>query len=716
MRFGAIHRTMTNALASLGIIALMVSGELPKPVLVIVAITLIAALAVPEAWQDNRENKWPARLANALPLTLLFVQLVRLFLGDPLLELAVEFLVGLLISRLAFRRGAAHDQQVIVLSLVHLVAGTVLGGGLGYGVCFLGFLIVAPGALVLSHLRREVEGNYRQGARDRTGLPVDVPRILRSRRVVGRTFLVVTCLLSVPILLFTGVLFLLFPRIGLSFLLIRSSHDRYVGFSDRVDLGGIGPLRDDPTPVLRVDVRDLTNPPERIGLYLRGTAHDTYDGRAWSRALPDKKLSIREGGILAIERAPDFEHDRRMTVTLEPIEPPVLFVPLHTVAIQVVQPETTLLSSSAVRIERGAEGSLLYRAGDERGIRYEAFVSPTPIASSANLSHDDRARYLQLPPLAPRVAELARTWTRDAATPLEKARVIEEHLRTEFRYDRESPSSGVATPVDHFLFESKRGHCEFYSTSMALLLRTLEIPTRNVTGFVGGTYNRFGKFYAVRQGDAHAWVEVYIDGQGWVTFDPTPPAEAVPKSELRGMLMVLRDLIEASNQRWDRHVVNYNLEQQRTLFETARRAVDKTLTITGLKRLPIDFERPSFWVGAVVFVVGVGGVIYWVRRRRPRKLPPQSREERRRRDAELISTLYENLDSVMALKGIGRPQGLPPLRHAEGTLVQSHPCGERILGLTQKYLDVRFGGVPLDDDIQRDFERGLKEIQSWKMS
>jgi hypothetical protein len=180
--------------------------------------------------------------------------------------------------------------------------------------------------------------------------------------------------------------------------------------------------------------------------------------------------------------------------------------------------------------------------------------------------------------------------------------------------------------------------------------------------------------------------------------------------------MVLRDLIEASNQRWDRHVVNYNLEQQRTLFETARRAVDKTLTITGLKRLPIDFERPSFWVGAVVFMVGFGGVIYWVRRRKPRQLPPQSREERRRRDAELISTLYEHLDAAMALKGIGRPQGLPPLRHAEGSAVQSHPCGERILVLTQTYLDVRFGGTPLDDGIQQEFERGLKEIQSWKMS
>jgi hypothetical protein len=111
--------------------------------------------------------------------------------------------------------------------------------------CFVGVLVVAPGALVLSHLRREVEGNYRQGARDRTGLPVDVPRILRSRRVVGRGFLATTCLLSVPIFLFTAALFVMFPRVGLLAPAPQPA-DRMIGFSDKVDLGEVGVLRDRP--------------------------------------------------------------------------------------------------------------------------------------------------------------------------------------------------------------------------------------------------------------------------------------------------------------------------------------------------------------------------------------------------------------------------------------------------------------------------------------
>ena len=209
MRFGLIHRIMTDSLAALGLLALVTSGELNHWLTIAILLGLGLAVAIPESFQDR---PFARRIGVVLPLALFGVQAVRLFLNANLLETAVEFAAGLQVIRLATRRGAAHDQQVIVLALLHLIAATVLGSGLAYGLCFVGFLVVAPGALVLSHLRREVEGNYRQGARDRTGLPVDVPRILRSRRVIGRSFLVFTCLLSVPIFLFTLVLFIAFPR------------------------------------------------------------------------------------------------------------------------------------------------------------------------------------------------------------------------------------------------------------------------------------------------------------------------------------------------------------------------------------------------------------------------------------------------------------------------------------------------------------------------
>ncbi|RYE90726.1 MAG: DUF3488 domain-containing protein, partial [Myxococcales bacterium] len=236
MRFGVVHRVMTSLLAAMGVLAVVASGELGRVTSALLVVGLIGALAIPEEWHGR---PWMLRTVNVAQVALLVLQVARWHLFHrSLLELAVEFAAALQIVRLATRRGAAHDQQVIVLALIHLIAGTVLGSGLAYGFCFLGFLVVAPGALVLSHLRREVEGNYKQGARDRTGLPVDVPRILRSRRVVGRTFLMFTCSLALPIMLFTATLFLLFPRVGLAFLqFARANKQRMIGFDDRVDLG-----------------------------------------------------------------------------------------------------------------------------------------------------------------------------------------------------------------------------------------------------------------------------------------------------------------------------------------------------------------------------------------------------------------------------------------------------------------------------------------------
>ena len=715
MRFGLVHRIMTDALAALGVLAVVNTSSMSPWTTGLVLLGLGLALAVPEGWQNRPALR---HFATVGPLTLFVVQAVRLVAGRPALDVAVEFAAILQIIRLATRRGAAHDQQIIVLALLHFVAGTVLGGGLSYGLCFLGFLVVAPGALVLSHLRREVEGNYRQGARDRTGLPVDVPRILRSRRVVGRGFLATTCLLSVPIFLFTAALFVMFPRVGLSLLLLKHPDHRMIGFTEKVDLGEVGVLRSNPSVALRFEVPDLPEPrPALLTLRLRGTALDRYDGRAWHRTLPERHPVGHATEVLPLVRRPDPTRDRRISFELEPIDPPVVFLPPRTVAIQLRTQPQALLNDSVV-FARGAEGEVRYSGEGAHGIRYDAFVASDREPIVEPLAPQDRARYLETPADLPaRIGELAHAWADPQPTAYLKANAIAEHLRHDYKYDLGSPSAGKPQPVDHFLFDSKRGHCEFFSTAMAMMLREVGIPSRNVMGFVGGTYNRFGRYYAVREGDAHSWVEAYLDDpvRGWVTFDPTPTAGARPLQETTGAYVYVRDLIEAVSQRWNRYVVGYDLKTQVRIFDDVSRRYQRLRERTGVNHGIMERLTRAPVVAASLLALAAAAYWWWKRRRGAAKRGEEP-EGRPKVDAKLeaATALYRSLETALSAQGISRPAALPPLRHAEELVAREHPLADDVLALTRTYLEARFGGASIDDDTQKQFERRVRAIRDFK--
>jgi transglutaminase-like putative cysteine protease len=699
---------MTDALAALGLLALVTSGELTRWLMLLVVLGLAAAIAIPESYKDRTAIR---RLGVVAPLLLFGLQAGRLFLGAPVLETAVEFAAGLQVIRLATRRGAAHDQQVIALAILHLIAATVLGSGLAYGLCFLGFLIVAPGALVLSHLRREVEGNYRQGARDRTGLPVDVPRILRSRRVIGRSFLAFTCLLAVPIFVMTLALFIAFPRVGLSLLLLGKPHaERMVGFTEHVDLGGVGRLRSDPTIVMRVEIPDLPKEsPPRIALYLRGAAFDTYKGKSWSRTPFISAHAEQRGSQVWIRRFPDPVRDRKMLIELEPIDPPVVFLPDDAVALVVTGQGAPVLGT-VPQISTSPEGTFTYRSPDERGLRYEVSLAAANESTALPLTPEARLRYLSLPRDLPvQISELARKWTLSASEPRAQAKLIEARLRHDYRYDVDSPSGSAKNPLYDFLFESKRGHCEFYSTAMAIMLRTLDVPTRNVTGFIGGSYNRFARSYAVRQGDAHSWVEVYLDDTGWTRFDPTPPANATPQSEITGFLTFVRDFIEATSQRWNRHVVGYDLKQQVGLLHSVHERYATIRSRAGVIGWLLSSPRRLVTM-CLGLLTGLVAASWWRRRRRNGVSPTRPGAQGTAQAREIVD-LYLQLEAALAARGAPRAPSTPPLAHARALSAIAHPLGKEALALTEQYLQGRFGGVSLTQHDRREFLRRVRAIR-----
>jgi protein-glutamine gamma-glutamyltransferase len=376
-----------------------------------------------------------------------------------------------------------------------------------------------------------------------------------------------------------------------------------------------------------------------------------------------------------------------------------------------VKPQNQILLGEPLTLQRGSEDEYRYAGSDARGLRYDVYLASDQEILVEPLAPLDRAQYLALPGNLPtRVVELAHRWTDDIPDPEGKARRIEERLRREFSYDLRSPSQGKAQPVDHFLFESRRGHCEFFSTAMALMLRAVGIPSRNVTGFVGGTWNRFGRYYAVREGDAHSWVEAYVDNAahpGWRTFDPTPSNGAQPLEPPNGMYYYARDFVEALSQRWSTYVVGYDLRKQVRMFDEASRRYEH-LRFAGS-------TRPPLIAGAIAVALGLGYAA-WKSLRRSGRHSTASNGTKRGQQAGMVAAaaLYRTLETAMHSQGVTRPVSVPPLRYAEELHARRHPIAGEVLALTRVYLETRFGGQPLAEATKRDFERRVRDIRAFR--
>jgi transglutaminase-like putative cysteine protease len=176
--------------------------------------------------------------------------------------------------------------------------------------------------------------------------------------------------------------------------------------------------------------------------------------------------------------------------------------------------------------------------------------------------------YLQLPHLDQRIPQLAQRITANADTDYDRAVAIEHYLMSNFTYTLQLPRTPPSDPLADFLFVRKQGHCEYFASSMAIMLRTLQIPSRVVNGFRTTEFNDLTSNYVIRASSAHSWVEAYFPGNGWVTFDPTPGAG--PMTGATGWDRMLL-YVDAMASFWREWVVNYDASHQRSLGEDAVR-------------------------------------------------------------------------------------------------------------------------------------------------
>ena len=461
--------------------------------------------------------------------------------------------------------------------------------------------------------------------------------------------------------------FWLFPRLGSPLWGVPERAVARPGLSDNMTPGEWLDLMSDDSPALRVQFYGAT--PNMQQMYWRGPVLWDFDGRswtqpAWMRGIPPASVTV---GDAAWDYQIEFEPtDRRQLVALD---------------LPNAAPEGSTLS-----FDFG-----LYANRPLSSITRWRLQSSPPVAFEPELQITMRRRALELPDgYNPRTLALASQWRQEAGN--DDAAIVQrslDYITRDFGYTLDTALPGRHA-VDEFLFDEKKGYCEHFSSAFVVLMRAAGIPSRVVTGYVGGTRNTFGDYWIVRQMDAHAWAEVWLPERGWVRVDPTAavaPERIYDTLEDRlgagagagtlGGLASLGDLSDWMRRGWNDLVLGFDANRQQRLLQPF-----------GIDRLEGRRLGLLFGLFALLTLAAMG----WLLARGERERDPLLRA-------------WHRLGSRYARLGLGREPHEPALDWAD-RVAQTRPQSANVLvALSRRFADSRYAATTGDPDLVNDLRR-----------
>jgi protein-glutamine gamma-glutamyltransferase len=711
MKFTTYFRAFSYAMIAVAMLALVLAGGLSHGL----ALAFLGVMIL--SW-NLEGTRWQLPERYGLAIVLLSIPLFYLdwqyqkTIGEPAERLGVTALAHLIVFLSAVKLvQVKKDRDWVFLYLISFFE-VLLAAGLSFSPIFLGTLTLyllcglcavtafeiqkARGSLSYVETRLLVPPDsrlFRKGGK-RSWLTTEAARL----PFVAVGLLVMIFALALP-------LFLIAPRSGAA-ALTRSGGglSNFIGFSESVTLGQIGTLKQDDGVVMRVR---LDSPEPAQGLRWRGVALDEFTGRGWKKSPEARRAEPAEGrgGFYQVGMTQALHHLTTQTFFVEPLESPVLFGAPHVIAIQGDLP--------FVRVD--SEGGLQSRRHDFERIMYKA-ISDTNEPPVEALRADMRQypanfeRYLQLPEnLDRRTVYYAQSVIRgaQARNRFDAARAIEEALQNNFGYSLEMKASGP-DPLSDFLFNVRAGHCEYFSTAMAVMLRTHGIAARVVNGFLPGEYNETSGAYTVRQSDAHSWVEVYFPTtRSWVTFDPTPSLGRVEPMRT-GFTAQLHKYAEALELFWFQYVVGYDKQEQRSLATSLHNRVFDYGRIASNLLATIQSYLTASALSVVMVVMGVALILFTLIFGRRWWRLTWGRSAAVADDEATYSSVqfYERLLNAMEHRGLARDKHLTPLEFAN-TL----DSGQALM-ITRAYNRVRYGNQRLSATEKREIERALSELEA----
>lgn len=636
---------------------------------------------------------------------------------------AIHLLIFATIVRLYSSRTMRDFIFLALLAFAAMLASAILTVDTTFLISLAIFLFLAVASFVGLEIRRSSSGAVTPA------LEPGSPAARRLQRALGLTSLTVAAAaLSLGVFIF-----FLIPRFTVGYMSAFNMQPTLVtGFSDNVALGDIGRILQSKALMMRVQVQG--DPALAQDIHWRGAVLTNFDGRRWST--PASRSAVISPDPSGAFRFPEHQlpirsfFSLRYTVFLEPISSEAIFVASHPTAIWgrfgftagglIGQgPRSYLFMDST--------GTIWNSQQDSAGLRYEGIsqilsVPPRDLRETPAIYPDEiREMYLQLPPLDPRIKALARQITANSPTPYDKSAEIEAYLHANFRYTLDLRDMNHPDPLAYFLFVKRAGNCEYFASAMTIMLRTLGIPARYVTGFLPGEYNDVGEDYIIRASDAHSWVEVYFPGYGWETFDPTPPGA----QKRSGMLDTLGMYWDWFQLHWSEWVINYDFSHQLTLARNIRSSSREwsgsvSQFYEEKRRATIDFMKlwqsrlsnsPYALPGSLVFLVllliffrgrAMGGfvAIRWsLRAHRAGELP-----------ADLAAFQYRQMLRLLERRGWRKSEHQTPLEFAASIPAPEFAGPAR--ELTALYQSARFGSQPADARRVSSLLRAIKDLRA----
>ena len=717
-------------LVSTAIMAVVLTGKLDPVSLALPPIAL--AYKGFRIWR-GRGPEITARVATWLVLAyFLFFPIDLWFLSrslsadapNPALYAALLAAIHLMLFAALVRLYSARTNRdfafLAVLAFTCMLSSAILTVGTSFLAMLAIFLALAVSTFVALEIRRSATGavspSFEPGS----------PMARQLNRALGLT----SVLVAVSALLVGGVFFFLIPRFTAGYLsALNLQPNLMTGFGEDITIGEIGKIQQSSAVVMRIHVEG--DPGRAEDVHWRGIVLTNFDGKRW--------FTPRHGEIVI---SPDSGGEYRFPPAglpsgdFFPLRYTVMMEPVATDAVFVAPRPEMLRGRFADESERmGVPRSRTYLLLDKTGslsnpfhndikVRYEGvsllpIIPPAQLRKSSAVYPDDiRDLYLQVPQLDPRIKKLAEKIVEKSHNEYDRAANIELYLKSHYGYTLDLTGRQTDDPLAYFLFERREGHCEYFAAAMTVMLRDLGIPARYVGGFLPGEYNDLGGDYIIRASDAHAWVEAYFPGYGWITFDPTPAGNGKRKGLLARMGLYW-DWFQFA---WDEWVINYDFGHQMNLAQnvqkTSRDWGERTLRYYHDKqrdaiRLLMALDRrteasPYFLPSVLVFLIAL--LIYLRGRPLIGYLIARWRVRARRGGnltASLAALEYREMLRLLEKRGWKKAPSQTPLEFASA--IPATDLSAPVAQLTELYQSARFGDHAAPIDQMSSLLRSIRE-------